>query len=202
MWTLWLSALHSRYWPRLGGGGKSCTNMRWHFTEKYAIQFIQHHIAMRRFHKQRGAAVPLVLCLKLKNIKSTAGMFLNTQHNSWWRNNEVTVLVDEPGPLWVYNQQFQVLTLVQRSRRAARNHRVFDFVLDCIYKILENDVDFVGRTGFPEQTRSVGHSPTPQGSQQDERGPFGGVWKEGRQGKLALHCLWRHHSGFTGSSLD
>lgn len=80
---------------------------------------------MRLCHNQRRADVPLVLCLEIKNIKSTSGMFSNTQHDSRWRDNEVTVLVDESQPLWVYNQQFQVLTLVQRSRTAAVNHRVF-----------------------------------------------------------------------------
>lgn len=79
---------------------------------------------MRLCHNQRRAAVPLVLCLEIKNIKSTSGMFSNTQHDSRWRNNDITVLVDESRPLWVYNQQFQVLTLVQRSRKAAVNHRV------------------------------------------------------------------------------
>lgn len=165
--------------------------MRWHFTEKSAIHFIQHHIAMRLFHKQRGAAVPLVLCLKLKNIKSTAGMFLNTQHNSWWRNNEVTVLVDESGPLWVYNQQFQVLTLVQRSRRAARNHRVLDFVLDCIYKILEKWRWFGGTDWV---CGSQSHTSVIAAGRKWTR-LFVCVWK-------SRESLWRHHSGFTGNSRD
>lgn len=81
---------------------------------------------MRLCHNQRRAVVPLVLCLEIKNIKSTSGMFSNTQHDSGWGNNEVTVLVDESRPLWVYNQQFQVPTLVQRGRKAAVNHRVLD----------------------------------------------------------------------------
>lgn len=73
--------------------------------------------------------------------------------------------------LCVYNQQFQV----RRSRRAARNHTGLDFVLDCIYKIWGNDADLVGSSGFPEQARSVGHSPTAQRWQQDDSGPYSGT---------------------------
>lgn len=54
---------------------------------------------MRLCHNQRRAAVPLVLYLEIKNIKSTSGMFTNTQHDSGWMNNEVTVLVDKSHPL-------------------------------------------------------------------------------------------------------
>lgn len=118
---------------------------------------------MRLFHKQRGAAVPLVLCLKLKNIKSTAGMFLNTQHNNRW-NNEVTVLVDGSGP-----PSLQSAVSGANSSRAARSLRVWGFVLDFMYKILENGVDLVGEAGL------VWVSPTPQG-------------RRGGRG--------RHHSGF------
>lgn len=140
---------------------------------------------MRLFHKQRGAAVPLVLCLKLKNIKSTAGMFLNTQHNSWWRNNEVTVLVDEPGPRWVYNQQFQVRTQVQRSRRAARNHR-FGFCAGLYIQNLGKWCGFGGRDWVSRANTECG----PQ--------RHASVMAAGRE--WTRLCVWRE--GFTGNSQD
>lgn len=158
---------------------------------------------MRLCHNQRRAAVPLVLCLEIKNINSTSGMFSNTQHDGGWRNNEVTVLVDEARPLWVYNQQFQVLTLVQRGRKAAVNHRVL-YLCWIVYTKSWKMIWTCHRV-FPTQTLSISHIHTPRWSQQDWRGPPSvDACLKGRpgQGKLSLHCVQKHNSDITGATCN
>lgn len=161
---------------------------------------------MRLCRNQRRADVPLVLCLEIKNIKSTSGMFSNTQHDSRWRNNEVTVLVDESQPLWVYNQQFQVLTLVQCSRTAAVNHRVF-YLCWIVYtkscKRIWACCDGLGV--FPTQTWSIGHIHAARCSQWDWRGPpsvHACLKQRPGQRKLSLHCVQKHNSDITGTTCN
>lgn len=158
---------------------------------------------MRLCHNQRRAAVPLVLCLEIKNIKSTSGMFSNTQHDSGWRNNEDTVLFDESRPLWVYNQQFQVLTLVQRGRKAAVNHRVL-YLCWIVYTKSWNMIwTHRDRPGFfqPKHGASLTftHLVVHSGTEEDLSVHACLKGRPG-QGKLSLHCVQKHNSDITGAT--
>lgn len=160
---------------------------------------------MRLCHNQRRADVPLVLCLEIKNIKSTSGMFSNTQHDSRWRDNEVTVLVDESQPLWVYNQQFQVLTLVQRSRTAAVNHRVF-YLCWIVYtkscKMIWACCDGPGGFSNPnmEYQSHSRSSVLTVGLKRTPPSVHACLKQRPGQRKLSLHCVQKHNSDITGTS--
>lgn len=151
---------------------------------------------MRLCHNQRRAAVPLVLCLEIKNIKSTSGMFSNTQHDSEWRNNDVTVLVDESRPLWVYNQQFQLPTLVQRGRKAAVNHRGLRLCWTVYTKSRKMIWTSRERPAFFRPKHRLSVTFTPRCSQWDWRGPpsvHACQRRRSGHGNLSLHCVRKHN---------
>lgn len=95
---LWLYALHSNYrskskWIKINSTElASCTYMHSHCTLKTTLYNKSNTIQPWGFYKQRGAAVPLVLYLEMKNIKSakyikTRPKIRKSLHNSWRRSN-------------------------------------------------------------------------------------------------------------------